>query len=195
MLWVTLAWLWLWWWPYRQGSSWAGWIQCCFALVYPGLSALARVCSLARREQGRLRCCWSCTAAPKSILLLFLDRIWRSWREICGSAFTLPGPRDTLSSGAQPAAPGGARGQGNVGRGWCGEGGMLVKRRGCPRAQLCVQHSSKGRGLMVGSELTDCMKNLLVEKEHHRAGKSHRHSQREGKKTPREKKGEGATEL
>lgn len=128
-----------------------GWVApVLFALVYPGLSAMARVCSLARWEQGRLRCCWSCTAAPKSIFLLFCDRIWRSWREIRGSAFTLPGPRDTLSSGAQPAAPGGAQGQGNVGRGWCGEGGMLVKRRGCPRAQLCVQHSSKGRGLMVG---------------------------------------------
>lgn len=55
----------------------------------------------------------------------------------------------------------------------------------------------KRKGIDGGrvEELTDCMKNLLVEKEHHRAGKSHRHSQREGKKTPREKKGEGATEL
>lgn len=62
---ATLPWLWVWCWGHRQGSCLQlGWVgPVLLALVYPGLSAMARVCSLARCEQGRLRCCWSCAAA------------------------------------------------------------------------------------------------------------------------------------
>lgn len=38
------------------------------ALVCPGLSSVARVCSQTWWEHGRLRCCWSCTAAAQEHL-------------------------------------------------------------------------------------------------------------------------------
>lgn len=48
--------------PAGQGGSRAA------ALLYLGLSTMARSCSLARWELGRLRCCWSCTAATQEDL-------------------------------------------------------------------------------------------------------------------------------
>lgn len=70
------------------------------------------------------------------------------------------------------------------------------KEKGRPVGSHVCAAFMKGKGIAGGiaAELTDCMKNRLVGKEHHRAGRSHRHSQREEKK-PRETKGEGAAEL
>lgn len=97
-------------------SSWAGWTQCCLLWFTLGFLAMGRVCSPAQWEQGRLRCCWTYAAAAQEPLLLFCYRIRRNWWEIRGSALTPPGPRDTLSSGAQPTTPRRDTGSGAFGR-------------------------------------------------------------------------------
>uniref|UniRef100_A0A8C0BIJ4 Uncharacterized protein n=1 Tax=Buteo japonicus TaxID=224669 RepID=A0A8C0BIJ4_9AVES len=91
------------------------------------------------------------------ILVLFCYRIWRSWWESCGSAFTLQCPKDPSSFAAQPTTSGRDAGsRWTFGRvdvaGKVGKGGMEVKTRGSPWGHACVlQHSWMGKELVLES--------------------------------------------